>query len=340
MNNTKNTKHILVVGGAGYIGSYVNQLLHESGYKTVILDNLCTGDKRTLINGHFEYGDLGDPLILNQLFKKYSFVAVMHFAAFIDVGESVSNPSKYYRNNVSNTLNLLDAMLEHGIKNFIFSSSAAVYGNPENSFLDESHPKKPINPYGQTKKIVEDILKNYHFAYGLNSTCLRYFNAAGGDPKGRILNFRLNPTNLIPIGIRSIFEKNKEITIFGVDYPTSDGTCVRDYVHIHDLATAHILALNELLADGGCLKYNLGNGQGFSVREVLSSIEKISGKKLTIKIGVRRNGDPPMLIANATKAKNALSWNPIYTNLDSIVHDAWLTMKHQENKFDKNGELL
>ena len=333
MNNKENAKNILIVGGAGYIGSYVNQLLHDSGYQTFILDNLSTGDMRTLINGSFEYGDLGDPLVLNRLFKKHSFAAVMHFAAFIDVGESVSNPAKYYRNNVSNTLVLLDAMLEHGIKNFIFSSSAAIYGNPEKSCLDESHPKNPINPYGQTKKIIEDILINYYHAYGLNSTCLRYFNAAGGDPQGKILNFRQNPTNLIPIGIKSILEKNKEITVFGIDYPTADGTCIRDYIHIHDLATAHILALKELLAEGGCLKYNLGNGQGFSVKEVLSSIEKITGKKLTIKTGSRRNGDPPILIANATKAKNTLGWKPVYTNLDSIVHDAWLTMKHQENSF-------
>lgn len=323
------TKYILVVGGAGYIGSYVNKLLNRSGYKTVILDNLSTGDRRSVTKGTFIEGDLGNQDDLKHVFTQYPIDAVMHFAAYISVGESVSNPSKYYHNNVSNTLTLLDTMLDYQIKTFIFSSSAAIFGIPDKDLVDENNSKSPINPYGETKLIVEHILRDYSHAYDLRSCSLRYFNAAGGDPDGEVLNYQTNQSNLIPTALRSIKNPGNPLTVFGTDYNTTDGTCIRDYVHIHDLGTAHILAMEQLLNGGPTTQYNLGYGKGFSVFEVLDSIKRVTGHDINIIHGDRREGDPPQLIADSAKIRKELNWSPQYNDLDTIVQDCWNTMSHQ-----------
>lgn len=315
----KNKKQILILGGAGYIGSYVNKLLSIHGYETIILDNLETGDIRTVKNGLFYEGDLGNADLLKLIFSRHKIDAVMHFAASIDIGESVVNPLKYYNNNLIKTCTLLESMIEHDVKFFIFSSSAAIFGMPNENKICENHMKFPINPYGRSKKMIEDILEDYHKAYNLNYCNLRYFNASGGDPDCHIKFHQKKPYNLIPRAIINL-KKDLPMTIFGTDYPTPDGSCIRDYIHIHDLGTAHIYALNELLENGGGANaYNLGNENGFSVREILSTIEEIIDKKFNLIEGPRRNGDPPRLIADASKAKKVLKWNPIYTNLKEII---------------------
>lgn len=324
------SKNILIVGGAGYIGSYVNKLLNRAGYHTIVLDNLSTGDRRTIAKGTFINGDLGNHEDLKRVFTQYPVDAVMHFAAYIDVGESVSNPKKYYQNNVANTLTLLDTMLDYEVKTFIFSSSAAIFGIPETPLVHEDTPKLPINPYGETKLMVEHILRDYSHAYGLHSCCLRYFNAAGGDPDGEILNYRTNQSNLIPTALRSLMRPDQTLTIFGTNYDTPDGTCIRDYVHIHDLGTAHILAMEKLLNGEPSCCYNLGYGKGFSVLEVINTIEKVTGRKLKINQGERREGDPEQLIADSTKARKELNWKPEYPDLEKIVEHGWNSMRHQE----------
>ncbi len=324
------TKNILVVGGAGYIGSYINKLLNQTGYNTIVLDNLSTGDRRTVIKGTFVNGDLNNPEDLKNIFTQYPFDAVMHFAADINVGESISNPAKYYQNNVANTLNLLNTMIDYGVKTFIFSSSAAIFGNSKNRLVNEESPKAPINPYGETKLVVEHILRDYSHAYGLHSSCLRYFNAAGGDPEGEILNYRTNQSNLIPTALRSLLNPKLSLTLFGTDYDTPDGTCVRDYIHLHDLGTAHILSMEKLLNGHPSSHYNLGYGKGFSVLEVIESIERVTGRKVNIVHGERREGDPPQLIADSKKAYKELNWTTQYDDLDTIVRDGWNTMRHQE----------
>lgn len=319
-----NNRRVLIVGGAGFIGSMVNKMLLKAGYHTVVFDNLSTGRQEAVLpETEFVEGDLADQTALQNLFQKHSFSAVMHFAAFTDVGESVVNPAKYYQNNVVNTLNLLDVMQEHQVKTFVFSSSAAVYGVPQCENLSESHPCLPINPYGETKAIVEKVLRDYEKAYGLKYSNLRYFNAAGGDPEGVIKNYKTKENNLIPLAINSLLQNTKTLTVFGTDYPTRDGTCVRDYIHVYDLGTAHILAMERLLAGQASSTYNLGNEHGFTVREVLSSIEKITGKKLAVHDGPRRAGDPPILVADATLAHKELGWQPRYPELDTIVAHAW-----------------
>lgn len=327
-------KNILIVGGAGYIGSYVNKILNESGYDTVVMDNLSVGDRRTVTRGTFFEGDIGNVDDLDRVFSEHAFDAVMHFAAFTDVGESVHNPAKYFRNNTSNTLTLLEAMVRHKVNVFIFSSTAAIFGLPEHGIdcLDEEHQKSPINPYGESKLMVETILRNFNSAYGMRYSCLRYFNAAGGDPTGEIKYFKQHESNLIPVALKSLLNK-KSITIFGTDYPTPDGTGVRDYIHIHDLATAHILAMEQLFADKQATYYNLGNGRGFSVREVLASVERVTELPLKIVEGGRRAGDPAILLAASDKAKVELGWKPIYQDLDVIVRDSWNVIKINEAVF-------
>lgn len=316
-------KTILVVGGAGYIGSHVNKMLHEAGYNTVVLDNLTKGNRNAVVCGAFIEGDMADSQCLDLLFQNYPIEAVMHFAASIDVGESIEDPAKYYINNVSNTLNLLNAMLRHSVKKFIFSSSAAVYGLPQENKVSEAHPCHPINPYGQTKLIVEKILHDYDKAYGLKSCCLRYFNAAGGDPQGVIKNYKSKESNLIPVALRSLLQPNSTLTIFGSDYPTPDGTCIRDYIHICDLGSAHIIAMEQLLDGKPSSIYNLGNGAGFSVREVLQTVEKVTGRRLNVMEGPRREGDPPYLVADAQKALRELGWEPQYPSLEAMIEHAW-----------------
>jgi UDP-glucose 4-epimerase len=300
---------ILVTGGAGFIGSYVTKLLLEKGYHTIVLDNLSKGKKEHLLGGEFIEGDLADRSLLNKIFKN-KIEAVLHFAAFTDVGQSVSEPELYHENNVEKTRILLEEAKKQGVSRFIFSSSAAVYGNPLQDLITEDHPTSPINPYGATKLTIEKEL-------GPDAVSLRYFNAAGGDPEGKLLYRHQRPTNLIPIILQGLME-NRPFTLFGKDYPTPDGTCVRDYIHIHDLASAHVLAL---ISKGGV--YNLGNGRGYSVLEVVSAVEKITGIKVNLQQGPRRAGDPPYLVASSAKAKKELGWKPIYSSLEEMVEHAW-----------------
>lgn len=323
-------KCVLVVGGAGFIGSYVNKALHHANYTTIVLDNLSKGDRRAVLYGTFIEGDISDKSLLDQIFKSYSIDAVMHFAGLTDVGESMQQPIKYYQNNVAYTLNLLESMQNHGVNFFIFSSSAAIFGNPQENLIKENHPTLPINPYGQTKLMVEIILKDLEKSGNLKFCCLRYFNAAGGDPNGEIKNYRKKENNLIPIALRSLLEPKKQIIINGTDYPTFDGTCIRDYIHIHDLATAHILSMERLFNGEKSNFYNLGNGNGFSIREVLASIERVTGKKLDAIEGPRRAGDPPILVACSEKAKKELNWVPKYPDLDQMVAHAWDALKVPE----------
>lgn len=316
---------ILITGGAGYIGSYVNKLIADKGYPTVVLDNLERGDPKTVVRGELIKGDIQDTAKVCEIIEKHKVQAILHFAAFIDVGESVSNPMKYYENNVAGTLSLLKAALAANIKSFIFSSTAAVYGIPTDPLVSENFPLNPINPYGESKLMVEKILKDVSKSSGLKYTALRYFNAAGGDPDGEIIVSQKGRHNLIPKTLLSILEKS-EISIYGTDYDTPDGTCIRDYIHLHDLATAHLLALEKLLQGGDSSIYNLGNGSGFSVKEVLKKAEEVTGEKLRVKSIERRVGDPPFLVADAKKAKSELGWKPVYGSLEKIISDSWKTM--------------
>ena len=314
---------ILVVGGAGYIGSHMVKQLSLSNHEVITLDNLSCGYKDAVKYGELVVGDLGDKKVLNKLFSAHKFDAVMHFAAFIEVGESVINPAKYYQNNVSNTQVLLDAMIEHEIKYFIFSSTAAIFGEPDYTPIDEAHPQSPINPYGRTKLMVEQILEDYDAAYGLKSTCLRYFNAAGADPEGE-LGERHNPeSHLVPLILQAASGRRDDIKIFGQDYATEDGTCVRDYVHINDICEAHSLALAKMKNTDQSARYNLGNGKGFSVQEVIDCAKKVSGKDFTVIATDRRAGDPAVLVADSTLAKNELSWQPKFDQLETIIETAW-----------------
>lgn len=314
---------ILVVGGAGYIGSHMVKQLALANHEVVTLDNLSCGYKDAVKYGELVIGDLGDKNVLDNLFDQHQFDAVMHFAAFIEVGESVIKPGKYYQNNVSNTQVLLDAMVKHGINNFIFSSTAAIFGEPEYTPIDEKHSKQPINPYGRTKLMVEQILEDYDTAYGLKSTCLRYFNAAGADPDGE-LGERHNPeSHLVPLILQAASGRRADIKIFGNDYPTDDGTCVRDYVHINDLCEAHSLALERMKKTGQSARYNLGNGKGFSVQQVIDSAKQVSGKDFTVITTERRPGDPAVLVADATLARQELNWQPKFDQLETIIETAW-----------------
>jgi UDP-glucose 4-epimerase len=322
---SKKQKTILITGGAGFIGSHVNKMLHSGGYTTIVLDNLSTGNRQAVTQGLFIEGDIGDLSLLDRLFTEHSIAAVMHFAASTDVGESVADPLKYYRNNVGATLNLLDAMRRHQVKNLIFSSSAAIFGIPQELSVSETHPCYPINPYGESKLIVERVLQDMDRANEIKFCCLRYFNAAGGDPEGQLKNYKRKETNLIPIILKSL-QLQREVTIFGTDYPTPDGTCVRDYVHIEDLGAAHIMAMEQLLTGGPSTCYNLGNGQGFSVRQVIAAVQEVTGKSIRIIEGARREGDPPFLVANAQKAEKELGWQPRYPTLQAMIQHAWNAM--------------
>ncbi len=314
---------VLVVGGAGYIGSHMVKMLSQTGHQVVTLDNLSTGYRDAVKYGDFIEGDIADTESLDRVFSAQSFDGVMHFASYIEVGESVHDPAKYFRNNFSNTLNLLDAMVRHQITRFIFSSTAAIFGEPEYTPLDEIHPKNPINPYGRSKLMVEQALADYEKAYGLQSVCLRYFNAAGADPEGE-LGERHNPeTHLIPLILQAASGRRDKISIFGRDYPTNDGSCVRDYIHIVDLCSVHLLALEKLVNGSGSKRYNLGNGNGFSVIEVIDAVKKVTGKDFDVVTEDRRAGDPAVLVANSSLARSELDWKPIYDDLEIIVQHAW-----------------
>lgn len=314
---------VLVVGGAGYIGSHIVNMLLKEHHHVIVLDNLSTGNKQLLIGGEFVQGELGDAAVLDRVFSQFRIDAVMHFAAFSLVGESVSAPMKYYENNVVATSTLLRAMIRHKVRHFIFSSTAAVYGEPIAVPIDEKHPCLPTNPYGATKLTVERMLHDYAQAYDLTYTCLRYFNASGADPEGKIGEMHDPESHLIPLLLKSVKGEIGQMKVFGDDYDTHDGTCIRDYVHVNDLARAHILALEKCLAENRSAVYNLGNSKGHSVFEVVDTVRKVTGHPLPVTIEPRRAGDPAVLVADSTKARTVLGWQPQYEDLEEIVRTAW-----------------
>lgn len=314
---------ILIVGGAGYIGSHMVKLLANAGHDVITLDNLSYGYRDAVKYGEFIQGDLSDEKILDSIFKDGSVDAVMHFAGFIQVGESMVKPSMYYQNNVANTLILLDTMLRHNVKHFIFSSTAAIFGEPDYTPIDEKHIKQPINPYGHSKLMIEQVLDDYDQAYGLRSTCLRYFNAAGADPDGELGERHVPETHLIPLILQAASGRREDIKVFGDDYETDDGTCVRDYIHINDLCDAHLLALELMIKRDKSARFNLGNGKGFSVKQVIDVAKKVSGKDFKVTIEPRRAGDPAVLVADANLATQTLNWQPKFAELEDIVRTAW-----------------
>ncbi len=317
-------KNILVVGGAGYIGSHTCKQLAKEGYKPIVLDNLIYGHKDFVKWGDFVLADLEDIDQLRLIFSKYKINAVMHFAAFAYVGESVSDPRKYYANNVSATLNLLNVMLEFGVKYFIFSSTCATYGDPEYLPIDECHPQRPINPYGMSKLVVENVLKDYSRAYEFSFVSLRYFNASGCDPDAEIGEQHNPETHLIPLILDAAIGLRQNVKVFGTDYETRDGTAIRDYIHVVDLANAHILALKYLFDGGDSDIFNLGNGQGFSVNEVINCVKEVTGKVFDVVYTGRRPGDPAVLIGSSDKISSKLGWVPKYNNLNVIISTAWV----------------
>jgi UDP-glucose 4-epimerase len=320
---------ILVVGGAGYIGSHMVKMLARAGHDVATLDNFSTGYRDAVVAGRVIEGDLADRALLDRVFAQGRFDGVMHFASFIQVGESVREPGKYYRNNVFHTLNLLDAMVTHGVRAFIFSSTAAVFGEPQYVPIDEAHPKAPINPYGASKLMVERMLADYDAAHGLRSVALRYFNAAGADPEGELGERHDPETHLIPLVLQAAAGRRPAIHVFGTDYDTPDGTCIRDYVHIQDLCAAHLLALEQLAAGAPSAAYNLGNGAGFSVRQVIAAAERVTGLKIPVEFAPRRAGDPARLVADSRLARQALGWTPAHPDLDTIVAHAWTWERHR-----------
>ena len=319
---TKNI-HILVCGGAGYIGSHMVKMLVANGFKVTVFDNLSTGHIEAVTEATFIKGDLLNPADLFDLFKDNNFEAVMHFSARSLVGESMVDPALYYRNNVVGSLNLLDVMRRHKVTKFIFSSSAAIFGNPVQDLINEQHPKAPINPYGETKLMVEQILNNYHSAYELRSVSLRYFNAAGADPLATIGESHNPESHLIPNVLRSLLSGKNKLKVFGDNYPTEDGTCVRDYIHINDLCTAHLKALAYLESNNGAYGINLGNSTGFSILEIIKAAEKVTGKTIPYTVAPPRAGDPARLVADAKLAGEALDWQPKHTDLEEIIATAW-----------------
>lgn len=314
---------ILVVGGAGYIGSHMAKMLVQSGHEVIVLDNLSTGFRDAVRYGRLIEGDLADQTLLDRIFTENSIAAVMHFAALSQVGESVREPARYYRNNVTNTQNLLDAMLRHQVKRFIFSSTAAIFGEPETPLIDEQHPQRPITPYGRGKHMVEAMLGDYDSAYGLRSVSLRYFNAAGADLEGELGERHDPESHLIPLVLQAASGRRDHIAIYGNEYSTSDGTCIRDYIHVWDLCSAHLLALEHLLADGESDTFNLGNGKGFSVQEVIDTARHVTGQPIQEIIQERRPGDPAVLVADSQKARQILGWQPRFEGLRTIIAHAW-----------------
>lgn len=314
---------ILICGGAGYIGSHMAQWLHAHGHEVAVLDNLATGHREAVKWGELIEADLRDTSTLARVFAGRRFDAVMHFCASSLVGESVTEPYAYYANNVAGTLNLLQAMREHGVGRLVFSSTAAVFGNPVSALIDEEHPKAPINPYGASKLMVERILSDAAQAYGLRSVALRYFNAAGALPEHGIGEAHRCETHLIPNVLRSALGNGATLKVFGEDYDTPDGTCVRDYVHVQDLAQAHALALDFMEKVPGAHAFNLGNGQGFSVRQVIEAAGKVVGSAIPYEVAARRAGDPARLVASSQKAREVLGWVPQWMELEQIIESAW-----------------
>ncbi|XTZ20505.1 MAG: UDP-glucose 4-epimerase GalE [cyanobacterium endosymbiont of Rhopalodia fuxianensis] len=322
--NTKPT--ILVTGGAGYIGSHVVLALQESGYNVIILDNLSAGHPEfveDVLQVELIVGDMNDRPLLDELFARHDIAAVMHFAAYIAVGESVANPGRYYRNNVVGTLTLLEAMLAANIKRFVFSSTCAIYGMSQQIPMMENHPQDPLSPYAVSKAMIEQILQDFDRAYDLKSVTFRYFNASGANPQGRLGEDHHPETHLIPLALLTALKIQNYLSIFGTDYDTPDGTAVRDYIHVDDLASAHVLGLKYLLEEGKSDVFNLGNGNGFSVREVIKTAKKVTQIDFLVQESDRRRGDPPILVGSSQKARITLGWKPRYPDLETIVNHAW-----------------
>lgn len=317
---------ILVTGGAGYIGSHAVLALQQAGYDVIVLDNLVYGH-RDIVNEVLKVelieGDTCDRPLLDQLFATRNIAAVMHFAAYAYVGESVTDPAKYYHNNFVGTLTLLEAMLAASVKNFVFSSTCATYGVPQTVPIPENHPQNPINPYGESKLMIEKVLRDFNTAYAFKSVAFRYFNAAGADPEGRLGEDHNPETHIIPLVLMAAMGKRESVSIFGTDYPTPDGTCVRDYIHVTDLAQAHVLGLEYLLQGGETAVFNLGNGSGFSVKEVIDTARQVTGKDIKAVECDRRPGDPPALVGSSDRARQILGWKPQYADLKTILSHAW-----------------
>jgi len=314
---------VLVTGGAGYIGSHVVKMLGEAGHQILVYDNLSTGHEWAVLFGKLVIGDLSDKALLGEVIKAFAPDAVMHFAALIQVEESVKQPLLYYRNNTVNTLNLVESLKENNIKHFIFSSTAAVYGIPEHVPVDELAPICPINPYGASKSAVEQILKYLSTADNFKYISLRYFNVAGADPQGRLGQAYKESTHLITRAVKTAKNEFEELSIFGTDYPTEDGTCIRDYIHVDDLATAHVLAL-EYLKDSGAIRiFNCGYGHGYSVKEVVKAVKEVTQIDFKTKNMGRRAGDPPSLVADSSLLKRELDWKPQFDDLNYIIKTAW-----------------
>jgi UDP-glucose 4-epimerase len=313
---------ILVTGGAGYIGSHAVRALLQAGHDVTVYDNLGLGHRKAVGTARFVEGDLLDRTKLETTLREQKIEAVMHFAAFAAVGESVINPAKYYQNNIVGSITLLEAMRAADVKRIVFSSTTATYGAPKKIPITEEEPQLPINPYGFSKLVVEQALADYEHAYGFAYAALRYFNAAGASPSGEIGEDHTPESHLIPIVLQVALGQREKVTIFGTDYPTPDGTCIRDYIHIDDLADAHLQSLDRLKS-GAPLRLNLGIGRGYSVKEVIDACRKVTGHKIPNDVGARRPGDPPELIANSSLAQRVLGWQPKYTDINSIVETAW-----------------
>lgn len=313
---------VLVTGGAGFVGSHTCKALARSGYRSIVYDDLSNGLRGAVRWGPLEVGSIEDEGRLTEVMRRHQPVAVLHFAAFIEAGESVRAPDRFYRNNVAGTLTLLRAMRSVGLSQLVFSSTAAVYGNPDCSPIPENHPLRPVTPYGRSKLMVEQILADHDAAFGLRCTTLRYFNAAGADPDGELGENHSPETHLIPLVLQAAYGHRPDIAVFGTDYDTPDGTCVRDYVHVADLADAHVLGLRRLLGGGDSVVANLGTGQGFSVREVIDCVGRVTGRPITVRVAPRRPGDPARLVADATLARQILGWRPNHPSLDSQIRHA------------------
>jgi len=314
---------VLIIGGAGYIGSHIVKRVLERGMQTIVFDNLQTGHREAVIGGTFIQGDIGDERILQEIFAAHEIDSVIHMAADCLVGDSMKDPLKYFNNNVSKGLNLLGAMLKHNVNKMVFSSSAAVYGNPTRVPIEEDSPPLPVNPYGETKLIFEKILESCEVAHGLQYISLRYFNAAGADPDGLIGEDHHPETHLIPTVLMALLKKGRKVPIYGTDYDTPDGTCIRDYIHIVDIAEAHILALEALHGGEGSDIFNLGNGKGFSVKQIIQMASTVTGRTIPVIETQRRPGDPPILIASSEKIGRKLGWFPRYEKLEDIIATAW-----------------
>lgn len=333
MSTTQPT--ILVTGGAGYIGSHAVLALKNSGYEVIVLDSLEAGHPELveeILKVKLIVGDIRDRPLLDQIFQSHSITAVMHFAAYLSVGESVSHPDKYYRNNVAGTLTLLEAMVAANVKKLVFSSTCAIYGIPQTIPIPENHPQNPISPYATSKWMVEKILADFDIASDLKSVCFRYFNAAGADPAGLLGEDHHPETHLIPLALLTVLGKRDSLFIFGTDYPTHDGTCIRDYIHVTDLANAHVLGLKHLLKGEDSAVFNLGNGQGFSVKEVIETAQTVTQKIIPVIEKERRPGDVPILVGSSEKARTILGWTPQYPNLLEIVTHAWQWHQRRHGK--------